>query len=411
MGILNWLNTPVKAKGIGSTQNTRNIEAARKSFTPTPLPTPNFFTPKPAYASESTNQNYQLGTRPGVIYSDAADQAKLNAWAATQGNTGGTPTTNNGGNAGVVNNPQQGFSGTQDYSGAMQSAPEQPQIDFDALIAPALAGLDAAIGPLQQQATDTQTGIAANKATNLAANQANITGQQNVLSEAKSSQGALAENAANEARRQYAEIQQGLQSRYGGTTGTGAFAAELAGRQTLQNIGKIREGLSSAMLQIDNKLQQVQEVGRIATQDIEDKAASQIRDAKNNLDLQLADIRRQKGEIQANKASLAANAIQMYQNTVNNVNAQNASFKQNLYLSQQAAEQNLKLAQQKAQGIAQSYTPDNFSGIGKQVTPVGNVVTQTQATDQGGDLYQLLKKRFDALGTSNSPQGGVFGGL
>ena len=292
-----------------------------------------------------------------------------------------------------------GYNGESNNSGVpLQQTPEQPQIDFDALIAPALQGLDAAIGPLQQQATDTETSINENKSTNLASNQANITGQQNILNEAKSSQGTLAENAANEARRQYAEIQQGLQSRYGGTTGTGAFAAELSGRQTLQNIGKIREGLSAAMLQIDNKLQQVQEVGRIATQDIEDKAAAQIRDAKNNLDLQLADIRRQKGEIQANKASMAANAIQMYQNTVNNVNAQNASFKQNLYLSQQAAEQNLKMAQQQAQGIAQSYQQTDYSA-GQQDTPVGSNNQQPVAAQAtaGGSLNQDLQKRYQFL--------------
>ena len=166
------------------------------------------------------------------------------------------------------------------------------------------------------------------------------------------------------------------------------------------------------MLEIDNKLQQVQEVGRIALQDLEDKASDQIRQSKNQLDMQLAEIRRQKGEIQANKATLAANAIQLFQTTVNNVNAQNAQFKQNLYLQQQAAEQNLKLAQQKAQGISESYQQDSFSNIGQQVTPVGNVVTQYPAqgtTDTSGQLYDVLKRRFDQLGTSNSQP--TFGGF
>ena len=37
-----------------------------------------------------------------------------------------------------------------EYTNMLQQQPQQPQIDFDALIAPALQGLDAAIAPLTQ---------------------------------------------------------------------------------------------------------------------------------------------------------------------------------------------------------------------------------------------------------------------
>src|SRR5438128_2528335 len=50
--------------------------------------------------------------------------------------------------------------------------PQQPSIDFDALIAPALAGLDAAIQPLQDQSNANISGINTN-----AQNQKNQTNQ------------------------------------------------------------------------------------------------------------------------------------------------------------------------------------------------------------------------------------------
>ena len=165
------------------------------------------------------------------------------------------------------------------------------------------------------------------------------------------------ESAADEARRQYSEISQGLQSRYGSTTGTGKFSNEILGGQTLRNIANVRQQVSSALVQIDDKIQQVQEIGRIAIQDIEDKTRSQVQQARDNLELQLADIRRQKGELQSRKAELASNAMQIYQNTVNQVNAQNSQFLQGLYMQQQSATQQLEMAKQKASSITSS-NPD-----------------------------------------------------
>jgi len=281
------------------------------------------------------------------------------------------------------------------FSGAPEiPTPQQPQIDFDALIAPALAGLDAAIGPLQQSYDTNVQSINSGRTNQLAANTANITGQQNILGQARTSQEGQAKNAADEARRQYAEIQQGLQSRYGGTTGTGAFATELAGRQTLQNMGQTREQLSQALLAIDQKKQQIEEVGRIATQDIEDKARDQLNQAKNQLDTAMADIRRQKGELQARKAELAANAIQLYQNTVNQVNAQNAAFKQNIYLAQMQANQQLEAARQSGSQQVTQFT-SQIPGINaaQQSTPVSGQSQQTAQTNVGGG----------SLGNTNIP--------
>lgn len=350
--------------------------------------------PAPNYTSSSGMQQYvNPQGRTEVTYGTART-------SPTQGVLGSATGPSSGGYAGggAPAAPVNQSSG-QNYEGLIQQAPQQPQIDFDAMIRPALDALSAYEPQLQQGYEANVGDINAAATTQRASNQSNIDAQSATLNQAKSTQTQLGENAVDEARRQYGEIQQGLQSRYGGTTGTGAFASELAGRQTLQNIGKIREGLSSAMLEIDNKLQQVQEIGRISSQDIEDKTRASINQAKSQLDAQLQQIRLQKGELQANKASMAANAIQLYQQTVQNVNAQNTAFKQNLYVQQVNAENQLKAAQQQAQKIATSYQGQDYSGLTNTGTPVTAQTFTNQTPTAGGQLGQSdLYKKYSALG-------------
>lgn len=274
-----------------------------------------------------------------------------------------------------------------EYQSLLQAQPQQPQIDFDALIRPALEGLDAAIAPLQQQFADFQTGAQERESTQLAQTRQNIGAQEQTLEGGRTRQNQLGESAIDEARRQFAEIQQGLQARYGGTTGTGAFAGELAGRETLGNVADIRQNLSNAMLEIDNKLQQVKEIGRISEQEIQENTQQQIRDAKSQLDLALADIRNQKGQLQARKAELAANAIQWYQGEVNRVNQQNAQFLQDMYVRQTEAEQALALKMQGARQAAESFQTYNLSK-GGQNTPV-RIGNRGTALDFQGNPIQV----------------------
>jgi hypothetical protein len=211
----------------------------------------------------------------------------------------------------------------------------------------------------------------------------------------------MGEDAASEARRQYSEIQQGLQARYGGTTGTGAFATEQAGSTTLRNIANIRQGVQQAVAGLDEKLVQVKEIGRISLQDIESNASDQIAKAKSNLELSLSDIRRQKGELQSRKAELAANAIQIYQNSVNEVNARNAQFKQGLYVQQQAAEQQLQLAKQRATSLTNGAQPFDLSGMIENAQPLlkqGLDASLTQKIPGGGQVSFSTPKKTNTSG-------------
>lgn len=256
----------------------------------------------------------------------------------------------------------------------MQEAPSAPSIDFDALIKPALDGLDAAIGPLQDSSAADIQGIESNRVSQTAQTNQSIGAQTGTINQAKTDQRGMENSAADEARRQYAEVQQGIQSRYGGTTGTGAFATELAGGQAIRSIANVHEAASHAIAGLDDKLVQVQEIGRIALSDIENQAKDQTAKAKSNLELALADIRNQKGQLLAHKAEMAANAVQQYQQTVNQVNANNTAFKQQLYLQQQQAEQNLSAARSRATAIVSNANPVGLSG---------NVDTTNLFTGQG----------------------------
>lgn len=293
--------------------------------------------------------------------------------------------TGGGGGGGGGGSVQSTGGGTPDYSQALQQEPGFEQPNYDAIINPILANLDAEMQNLTGAFPTQEADIRKYGANQLVSAQQQFGAQETGLDTRKTETGTQAESAADEARRQYAEIQQGLQSRYGGTTGTGAFASEQAGVQTLKNIGNIRQTLSSNLQKIEDTRQQVKEIARIQYQDIEDRTSTQVNDAKRDLDSSLAEIRRQKGELQSRKAELASQAFQIYQQTVQQVRAQNAAFKQNLYTAQLDAENKLKLAQQKGSealsGLSLGgYDLSNFdlSGLKPESYTVG--------TPRGGQL-------------------------
>jgi len=230
----------------------------------------------------------------------------------------------------------------------LQQQPSSGGIDYDAMIAPALQMLDQAIGPAQQGYQENISNI--DKSAGLQQQQAQAIGIEGAqtAATAKGTQKKMTESAIDEARRQYSEISQGLQSRYGGTTGTGKFANEIAGGQAMRNIGNQRQALASAVQAIDDKLMQIQEISKMQVLEVQQKAEERKTQARQQLDATLAQIRNAKGELMANKAKYAQDAMQFYQQQVQQVNANNTSFLQQLYLQQQAAEQKLSQAKQTA---------------------------------------------------------------
>jgi len=264
--------------------------------------------------------------------------------------------------------------------------PQAPSIDFDALIKPALDALDAAIPGLQTTEANQETGIKQNQQTALDTANQGIASQTGIINQAQTQQSQNERTASDAARRQYAEIQQGLQARYGGTTGTGAFASDLSGSQTLRSLSDIKTAAANAQTQLAQKLQEVQATGQTLLKQINDQASQQISQAQDNLQAQLSDIRNQKGQLLAHKAELAANAMQQYQSTVNQVNTANAQFAQQLYAQQQSAQQSIQAGLSKASSIASAATPQDLISLVQQFQQAGLTPTVSQKLAGGGSL-------------------------
>lgn len=239
-------------------------------------------------------------------------------------------------------------------SGVFQPAPTRVSDEqIDATFSPALealGGLESAltgalpgqISALEGQAEATRRGL--------------LSEQERRLGEFGAQRGReerRTESAINAARRQFAELQQGLQSRFGGTTGTGAFAAELAGRQTLQNIGSNRAALTDTLGQIgraENALRT--DIGNRIFELDQNLAASKQR-LQDNLREQIARINLQRGELESSKAESKLNALREFQQLSSQIDAQNARLKLQLQQDFQAQQNQLaSLAQREQQQFA-----------------------------------------------------------
>ena len=284
-------------------------------------------------------------------------------------------------------NPGQGWS-LSGGGDAMQSVPEAPQIDFDALIAPALQALDEAVAPAESAYQANVSQIGANRARNVGETQTYQTAAEKETGVQRERQTGLANSAIDEARRGFAELSQGLQARYGGTTGTGRFATEQAGTRTLKNIADIRNNLSNAVSTIDNKLSEVKELTRIKLTDIDDQATAQKQQAKSELDKALQQIRLQKGELQSRKTELAYQAMERYQALVADVNARNTAFKQQLALQQSEAENQLAMAREKALGMVEQFKFVNTKNGVVAVNPVTGTAEMVLPSIGGGRIQK-----------------------
>ena len=207
----------------------------------------------------------------------------------------------------------------------------------------------------------------------------------------------MGESAADEARRQFAEIQQGLQARYGGTTGTGAFATELAGREFSKNATAIRSQVANVIAQADDKLLQVKQMADVAAKEIENNTNSQVSQLRDNLQQALNAIRQEKGQLQTWKSQKAVEAIQSYQNQAAQIRESNTQFLRDLYMQQQQAEATLKERMTSARQAAESFKNQNIMVPGQQ-TPLGvRQGSRGTTTDLSGNVMSI-------------PQGSYFAG-
>ena len=328
--------------------------------------------PNLIYGSSMTDPNYAnyRGSQTYNFQPMASSQGRaVNAQGQPQINNP-APSGRGGGGGGdsraqelakMSRNPSQESEYQQLMQQGMQSQPQAPQIDFDAMIAPALADLDAFMGTQQGSYEGDVASANAWKGLQGEGVAQSLGAQQATIGAAKTQAGTAAESAADEAKRMYTEQQQGLQARYGKTTGTGQFASAQAGMATNRNIAGIRTKAMDLIAGFDDKLVQVKEVADLSLKEIDQSTQDQIKAAKDRLDQGMQQIRSQKTALVQHKAELAAQAVQIYQQTVAQVNASNAQFKQQLMMQQMQAENALTIAKQKANDVAANPVKYGFS--------------------------------------------------
>ncbi len=235
--------------------------------------------------------------------------------------------------------------------------------------------LEGLIPGYQQTATETEANVRGSAKTQRATAEQGFGAQQQSLGTAK-----------DEARRQHAEIAQGLQARYGGSTGTGGFAEGLLGGNTQR-----------VMADLSTRQAQVEDVARIAYQQIEDSANQQVTAAKQWLNEQISGIRQNQSVIQAHKADLAFNAMQQYQNFLNQAALNKRTLQDQLAYQVESAKQQLGLQQATSGSIVANQqqlgplvggnpVPNNFSA-GTQPAIYSTNVNFNSKTGQYEDEY------------------------
>ena len=318
---------------------------------------PAYASPQPAPAPQATPQPINSTSAPGGIFDQFGRQIGSSAGRTTTNvnYSSKLPNTSLPGSGGV-NPPGDGGLTTDtatDTGGGdanlFETAQQAPSIDFDAIIAPALNALSqsetAAQGLFEADVSEIEQGGQGRRATA----EAQLRSQTGGLEQRGRKTTSIAESAIGEARRGFSEIQQGLLARYGTGVSTGLGAAGIVGGKTIQAIGQIRAQLSESLNEIETAKTSVVETTNAAIREAE--ANTQVLKQRSRAELQqnLAQIGQLRGEIQSRKQELAYNAMELYRQSVADVNQRNTKFKQDIYLQAQKADQALKLAGVRAQ--------------------------------------------------------------
>jgi len=174
---------------------------------------------------------------------------------------------------------------------------------------------------------------------------------------------AQTESVIEQARRQAAELMQGIQARYGGTTGTGRFTSEILGSQATRNIAQNQAALRQYKAQMDSELQNTMSKIGLAENELKTKVTSLINQEdqnlqqakiqlRANLDKSLADISQQRSMLETEKANKRYEILNDYQNRLDQVERYNLDHKRQLEAQYQQQQNEINMLKQQAQ---QSY--------------------------------------------------------
>lgn len=234
-----------------------------------------------------------------------------------------------------------------DFGSLIETSPQQPNFEdlYGSVFDTAFANIESAIGQTETE-TQQQTELAKQ------AGQGRVTGVQERLGsqqkqlDINKQELVTGENEAqNQLRQQVAEMNQGVQARYGATTGTGKFASEILGRTAMQALSANRQNLANKISTIElNRNDAIAQANKqifesnLKTQ--EDIA--QLQATKNQT---IQELRNQKGMLGIERSKLIVDAVNTYNKQIDGVRQRNAKFYQDMYLKQVDFENKVKESQ------------------------------------------------------------------
>ena len=289
----------------------------------------------------------------------AVSSAQIRTAPVVAGVSASNPTLLGGGNTGGGNTGggNQSQDNSQQYE---EQAPQPPQIDFDALIQPALDALSQAEGAVNASGEADISAIESGATTQKGSlGTAKTSAERDVASRQATTQSA-GESAINESRRAAAELQQGLASKYGASSSTGLGASAIVGAQSARVIGQQRAQLTLALNEVENAKTGIIETYNNAIKEVDNTTATLKAQARSTLQTNLAQIGQSRATLQSKKAELVYNAMETYRQEVNAVNQRNTAFKQTLYTQQQAANARLVEIETQAKNKLNSVPQPNF---------------------------------------------------
>lgn len=261
----------------------------------------------------------------------------------------------------------------------LQKSPNSPDLNqVNSSFAPAMSALNEYQNSLQSQLNGSsplagESQLRSSAADTQALYQSGLADKQQQYGQERTQAQSDTDAAVAEARRQGNEMIQGIQSKFGGTTGTGAFVGELTGRGVLQNIAQNRAAFEQTVTHINDALSSAEkEVGR-QIESLNNQLTSAVQGLRDNLMSQIQQINLQKGQLESQKAAKKLDLMQQFSADKAQVEAQNTAFQQQLYSQLQQHQQ--AAAQLKGQTAEQfTTTLQALNKQGFQVTggTVGN---------------------------------------
>lgn len=406
--------------------------------------------PEQAYAADNppSTSNEKLYCEPFIGPPYDPNKATTNT-ARTTTSTKKTPTTTNTGGGGGSSGPDLsnpvkrteyahslGYDSWDQYINAnQQQAPQQPS--FEDLYGDAFRQAFEAVNQMQgaiqsgyqAELSGAELGTQQRKAelqaeqamrlADFARQRAEAQGQVGMANQKAEAQ---TESVIEQARRQAAELMQGIQARYGGTTGTGRFTSEILGSQATRNIAQNQAALRQYKAQMDSELQNTMSKIGLAENELKTKVTSLINQEdqnlqqakiqlRANLDKSLAEISQQRSMLETEKANKRYEILNDYQNRLDEVERYNLDHKRQLEAQYQQHQIEINMLKQQAQQSYAVKTNELKTLTAPQLSQFvsGGILSPQQAFQQAQNIGYIdkdLKYQPDELtgGTSSGLQ-------